>query len=1710
MLEKKESAESEESFHSADEDDSIIAKNKKDSLEDAVIEASYIKYQLQFKEIKVLIIDNNDFKLLSNNGKNSSLKFKDDCNILTPIDLFFNLHQCVYTNDAKLPAWKLFGNLPLIQLKLSDVKLERILNLAMHIPLPSSSNEDSNTDDYDLNDTFINSDELDEDNTTSQITTTQLKPSLTTDSMKSLDSKLQQTINIQLSFEINRIEFILSEEKIRYFDFISFEINSFGAFFQNKTYDNYLNVYLNQIKCEYGLIKDTNGSNLYLLSSALNQDNNEKLNLIDIKLIQTSSDSPTLSSQLDNILVNVTCEMRSIDFVLNPLAFRNVLLFVNEFQNTLKLVSTGENGSKKISKNYAKSNDSSQLYHSEEKIKELVNWSLLSKQTKLITSKKKKYVNPDLIDIKLVGKLDAIRVRICTRVKDYFQLNVNHFDLNMLNKYDENKIDLVLNSISVQDLDEKAKYKYIVSLKENSENLIKVNLVLKNPPKAPSFDSSDIANKYRKEKFYFKNYLDSNFFDLIVQAHVSKLCFVFLYQHLNILTNLIKVLDTNQDANNNKAIENDNNQQETIITNNNNNFKFLYRIKLDVKLDAPIVFVPLSLDKQESILLDCGSISVNTNLDIMKNYFKSAKFKYNESLINHRLNLPPILEVQKVVLSEMEISRVLLNEDITVKSELSLVSCSKLNIKVKRNLQPEIFNDIEGILVEGTYDGLLAAISQSDYKFALDIAKSFSQDDKISDSDIETIVSNSNNKIKKLDIEKRVENKIKSDEKPWNKLNESQTSNTDNQIVPKLSIKFLIQSIKLQLYEKDYELIEGKIERSIEDSFSKMELQTLQFGFDMFEETFDEKDFFKVIFYLDRILLDDTRQYKTIKKSIRLVEKYRPIDQQVKNMVDLKFTNKKIREESSDEMNESENNKEEKFVLERNVDLSVNFLRLCVNVDYLLSLADFFTINVDKQGNQEIQSQSNKKDSNSKQSTDIVPIKSNDKEQMIIIVKLENPQFILYENQYDLKKSNSVKIDGSIMIRLNISDDIIKFHTSIDKFMIKLKTVKTRIVTKKITHLILFPTSINFTAIINNQLSNLQEKDFKHQSFILFLQDINLNLSPMMLNTTIKMINSINSSLDKRFKKIEDDKILETTVDNECLFKPVGFTNNEFWFTQFKNPENMSVSSASSDVMGTIQESNLVVNKKCQLLIKTSKIYIKLESGLGEQIPLIGLNISLDGEINDWLYKPNLSIGVLLEMAYFNEYLSVWEPVIEPIEQQNDSFRPYEIKIEMLTNISDGDNSHSPSNKSTKSSIPKSSSISTIKNEEFVENLRAVRTFHIKSSSRLQFVVTKTLLNMLEDLGKTFQINDQTQSNSLSETGDYERLEIEEELYLNKEAKNINPFSQDNEENEEYEETEENQSFNFMIKNELGYSLSIQNISGFRFADNQIENEKNAHENKTIEYNQLIPISLSNSHSKNAFETIDQDQEHQVNLFRFKMQILDQNWLPNEITIGKSMLNGAYFNRKDSKSEALVIFNTIAKLDKRRLYIRSPVQIINTLNISVLISYPVLDESSPNVKTDYSTASYSSSKFKQAIIKPGDRWSIPLDTVSQTNKNFVNVSPILNSDENFEQQVINWTSPASHKLLSFKQKYFIQTLIEKKELNLNNKGFMTIDYIYNVYLLSPVTFYNYLPYNIKYQETTASNEVNLVCFLLILFLCLNVILIFLLIENKSRKYTKTR
>ena len=120
------------------------------------------------------------------------------------------------------------------------------------------------------------------------------------------------------------------------------------------------------------------------------------------------------------------------------------------------------------------------------------------------------------------------------------------------------------------------------------------------------------------------------------------------------------------------------------------------------------------------------------------------------------------------------------------------------------------------------------------------------------------------------------------------------------------------------------------------------------------------------------------------------------------------------------------------------------------------------------------------------------------------------------------------------------------------------------------------------------------------------------------------------------------------------------------------------------------------------------------------KIPLIGMNLSVSGEFNNWASKPNFSFAINLEMAYFNETLTAWEPVIEPVEVQGsgeEQFVPFELVVDMITSLEPGAESKMLRRKNAQ--LDAAQHIST--------TLNAQRSFNLHSSVPLQLVVTKTL-----------------------------------------------------------------------------------------------------------------------------------------------------------------------------------------------------------------------------------------------------------------------------------------------------------------------------------------------------------------------------------------------
>ena len=61
-------------------------------------------------------------------------------------------------------------------------------------------------------------------------------------------------------------------------------------------------------------------------------------------------------------------------------------------------------------------------------------------------------------------------------------------------------------------------------------------------------------------------------------------------------------------------------------------------------------------------MLDCGLVKVQTSLDILDKYYEMiANSKLDNIFLNDRHKIPPVIEIQNVSLSNMEISKYYLN-----------------------------------------------------------------------------------------------------------------------------------------------------------------------------------------------------------------------------------------------------------------------------------------------------------------------------------------------------------------------------------------------------------------------------------------------------------------------------------------------------------------------------------------------------------------------------------------------------------------------------------------------------------------------------------------------------------------------------------------------------------------------------------------------------------------------------------------------------------------------------------------------------------------------------------------------------------------------------------------------------------------------------------------------------------------------------------------
>ncbi|TKS78631.1 Vacuolar protein sorting-associated protein 13A [Collichthys lucidus] len=166
------------------------------------------------------------------------------------------------------------------------------------------------------------------------------------------------------------------------------------------------------------------------------------------------------------------------------------------------------------------------------------------------------------------------------------------------------------------------------------------------------------------------------------------------------------------------------------------------------------------------------------------------------------------------------------------------------------------------------------------------------------------------------------------------------------------------------------------------------------------------------------------------------------------------------------------------------------------------------------------------------------------------------------------------------------------------------------------------------------------------QAMEVSINALTLKVSPIIINTVI----TIQSALTPTAETPEE---LESPVPVD-LWKKQGWKELKLWFLEEDGDED------TASLAPLIPQ-----GESLQVTIKS--ICLTLEAGVGHRtIPMLLAKSSFQGHVTNWSTLINLHSELNLEVHYYNEEMGVWEPLLEPLEDETrDGFRSWTLELKM-------------------------------------------------------------------------------------------------------------------------------------------------------------------------------------------------------------------------------------------------------------------------------------------------------------------------------------------------------------------------------------------------------------------------------------------------------------
>ncbi|KAL6113696.1 vps13c [Pungitius sinensis] len=290
------------------------------SLEE-IMDRAYERFNVELRRVQVLYSKSGEA------WEAARLQASSVQHILQPMDFTLQLAKCMVEKDARMPRFKVSGELPLLHIKISDQKIHYLLELVDSIPLPNMGSSPSTPTEkvlslaearpraLHLHPALLNTVETDSDEDTSEKSTDE-------DHQR---SGLEELTDLHFKFEVKEVLLELTRQEDREKTVLSLSVCQLGAEGKRRSFDLSITSYLRRVTLDYCDVPGGSNHPLHLISSSEQQDSD----LLRVEFIKADPAGPSFQTLFNSTEQTLKVHFSSLDFLLHARALLSTINYLS-------------------------------------------------------------------------------------------------------------------------------------------------------------------------------------------------------------------------------------------------------------------------------------------------------------------------------------------------------------------------------------------------------------------------------------------------------------------------------------------------------------------------------------------------------------------------------------------------------------------------------------------------------------------------------------------------------------------------------------------------------------------------------------------------------------------------------------------------------------------------------------------------------------------------------------------------------------------------------------------------------------------------------------------------------------------------------------------------------------------------------------------------------------------------------------------------------------------------------------------------------------------------------------------------------------------------------------------------------------------------------------------------------------------------------------